>query len=392
MQASDEAWDIITHLVGNDQTGGKVPGNGPEERYVSLKHEQVQALPVSLKHLDLGALEHNLPQHSSPSDELSDTKIPDGVTQKTEIFVDSGMDVTPTGTDISQNSASTTGFSPNVSNRVQAPAPEKIDTNLSSTRAQVPVQAPAHEKISAQRIPIAASSPLTKPSTNQDKSTSNLSFRKDGYLDLTQVNIDAIVNSQLTTEEKMDLMAAMCECEEAANSFPSKLQAKLMQSSTSLHTDETTHSGVQAGGTKDTMLSSDSEMHPRERHSSYSDRHSHVTNRMENSVFSEDSLNNPSPLKLQTSLDNSRQLSKNEPRLNGPKDNVNILGINSVRSVDFRLHPDQNAKINYGIDIEAWMRNYEADMDEDDISGLDVDTGSEMRHHIQKLKSVKEER
>ena len=169
----------LNHLarsLGSDMLSPK-----SQERYISLdRPQQAEQLPKSLQHINVKDLEHNVPQKSTQP-----TKGDVIGAQSYESLVDSGI-VGNRGS-ITETSNSTTEMSPQGNEALSY-------ENLSQLPRQNSLRR-SHENNTAKSM----------PNLNQDS-------RK---LSLNQDNIDSIVNSNLSPEEKLNLMASMCDCSEA---------------------------------------------------------------------------------------------------------------------------------------------------------------------------------
>ena len=183
------------------------------ERYVSLSGADTPGaseLPTSLKHINISALKKNIPQeqrmdHTGPSLGYHGEERT-GLPHSYESLVDSGIAQTQSSAEGSGLSDSTNGLSPNLSvghGRMSAVQEgNEQDLNSSHVAAHPSEETLAH----AQSLP-------------------NLAYAKDGRLSLVQSNIDIIVNSPLDAEQKLKLMATMCECE-SVNSARSHVKSE----------------------------------------------------------------------------------------------------------------------------------------------------------------------
>lgn len=207
LQQQKEQLDRL-HKLHEEQEGGQtqqldrlmVPPtypNGNDERYVDLSMADTPRsteMPATLQHIDIKALKHNEPQNQTGKPQKLDDKLLDlhlhldarHRLQSSDSLVDSGIAPTQSTTDASGASVSTNGLSPNYSvgqsDTMQYDGPAG---NVSETHGV----SDSHEE--------------------QSKSVPNLSATSG--LTLTQANLQAVVNSKLSAEDKLGLMAAMCE-------------------------------------------------------------------------------------------------------------------------------------------------------------------------------------
>ena len=191
-------------------TYGKFSAPSAGERYVPLTVAAAprnQDLPESLQYIDLNAFRENIPQEyhvysnstgqgylGSPGNnhgnhgyyyyiDSCDNQIPEHYATyiaSQESLADSGIVPTQGSPNYSQN-----GFSPHMGLNGR---PTMHETDVQ--RAQDSHNGLNHAK--------------SMPNLKQE-------FSEEGILTLTRTNIESVMNSDLTPEEKLDVMAAMCE-------------------------------------------------------------------------------------------------------------------------------------------------------------------------------------
>ena len=212
--SEDSLYAVVAPPLNDSYT---IPSGGahivapPRERYVPLTTTTTprnQDLPESLQHIDLNAFKENLPQgyqvQNTPGNQNHPNPLSNGYhddqyyyvdqygnpvpqyyatyVASQESLADSGIVPTQGSPNYSQN-----GFSPHmgVNNRI-TPIQETIEEQAKDSRKDL-----SHAK--------------SMPNLQQDSSDD------DNLLPLTRMSIENVMNSDLTSEEKLDVMAAMCE-------------------------------------------------------------------------------------------------------------------------------------------------------------------------------------
>ena len=395
-----------------------------DERYVTLGGTDTprsSELPTTLKHIDIGALKNNLPQ-KYPVDQISGihgnrdhgTRL-----NSYESLADSGIANTQSSPEGSGMSVSTNELSPSFSI-----GHGRMDAVM---EGEEPTQATIHDSSRQDQL-LDAESRL------------NLDFSRRGFLSLSQTNINTIVNSALTAEEKLSLMAAMCEADPETDSqriisVPPDIQHRFIESefqNISIIPDKdrqdepgrnktpnlemlghlpditsmtnVRNSVLMAGRTHDQQVTSDESMKTTPPGNPQAVINNRTPKLVGGKCTSQEGLptvqhllrfpqhvENPVSLISQPIAANPRN-----PVPSTRRDNPTLPKANPATKVITATGDTKREELRYGncsgygIDIEAWMRTQEESREAVDESSLNGEDG--MSEYIEKWKNAKDNR
>ena len=316
-------------IYGNSDSDSDVDAPQTQERYISLEMPDSSQLTQTLKRVGVET------QDNDKSERI----------QRRDSVTDSGITHTQTGTDASALSLNTLGLSP----AINVTSTEPTDTNQ-------PQNTP-NELLFSKSLP-------------------DLNYHPSGDLELTQNNIDAIVNSTLSEEEKLDLMAAMCENKDISDS---KLSDKA-------------HELPYRFSPNTTEYVSEAQLDVR---SQTKQRQSPLTSQ-DGSKSNQGSKYNGLPTESsQTQIPRSFQTATTKqttPVIEEPR---------SSKPSSESSHDDQSytrkKKQEYGIDVAAWVNKYGYDADSIEaesvgLGSVEINSNDGMEGYVEKLKAIHHER